>query len=97
MSKKQASISRSSTEPKYRNLATTIAELTWLKSLLSELQVPFTQAPNVYCDNLSIVMIGFYTIGLSILNWIYILSGKMLLETWSLSVIFPLMNKLLIY
>ena len=56
MSKKQALVSRSSTEAEYCSLVATIAELTWLKSLLSELQVPLTQAPIIYCDNLSTVL-----------------------------------------
>ena len=56
MSKKQASISRSSIKAEYRSLVATVAELTWLKSLLSELQVPLTQAPLIYCDNLSAVL-----------------------------------------
>ena len=56
MSKKQASVSHSSTEAEYRSLAATVAEITWLKSLISELRVPLTQAPIIYCDNLSTVM-----------------------------------------
>ena len=49
-------MSRSSTEAKYRSLAAAVAEIIWLKSLLTELQLPLTQIPSLYCDNLSAVM-----------------------------------------
>lgn len=59
MSKKQAVVSRSSTEAEYRSLALVVAELTWLKSLLSELFFPCSKEPPiVYCDNLSTVMLS---------------------------------------
>ena len=43
---------RSSTEAEYRNIAQTSTELTWIHSLLTELQVPFT-TPVIFCDNQS--------------------------------------------
>ena len=43
-SKKQHTVSRSSIEAEFRALANLVAELTWLQSLLGELQVP--QATN---------------------------------------------------
>ena len=96
MSKKQASVSRSSTEAEYRSLAATVAELTWLKSLLTELHVPITQVPAIYCDNQSTVMMTANPIlhhRSNTLNLTYILYGKMLLENLSMSVTYPLMNK----
>jgi Reverse transcriptase (RNA-dependent DNA polymerase) len=51
-SKKQPTVSRSSTEAEYRSLAVTAAELTWISSLLNELQFPMTQPPTLWCDNL---------------------------------------------
>ncbi|KAL5775315.1 hypothetical protein ACOSP7_012872 [Xanthoceras sorbifolium] len=53
--KKQHTISRSSTEAEYRSLASTVAELTWLKSLLQELRVPQPVIPTIWCDNLSTI------------------------------------------
>ena len=57
-SKKQPTVSRSSTEAEYRSLATTIAEITWLKSFLSELRVPVQKPPVVWCDNQSTVLLA---------------------------------------
>ncbi|KAL5737585.1 hypothetical protein ACOSP7_030346 [Xanthoceras sorbifolium] len=48
-------ISRSSTKAEYRSLVSTVAELTWLKSLLHELRVPQPVTPTMRCDNLSII------------------------------------------
>lgn len=49
--KKQKTVSRSSTESEYKALADTVAELTWLETLLRELRVK-TTTPNLWCDNL---------------------------------------------
>jgi hypothetical protein len=51
-SKKQPTVSRSSTEAEYRSLAVTASELTWISSLLKELRFPMSQAPTLWCDNL---------------------------------------------
>jgi Reverse transcriptase (RNA-dependent DNA polymerase) len=51
-SKKQPTVSRSSTEAEYRSMTVTASELTWISSLLQELQFPMTQAPTLWCDNL---------------------------------------------
>ncbi|KAJ3701119.1 hypothetical protein LUZ61_004824 [Rhynchospora tenuis] len=51
-SKKQATVSRSSTEAEYRSLAATASELTWLNSLLAELKFNPAQKPTMWCDNL---------------------------------------------
>ena len=57
-SKKQHTVSRSSTEVEFRALANLVAEITWLQSLLGELQVPQTKNPVVWCDNVSTVMLA---------------------------------------
>ena len=48
-------MSRSSAEAEYRAVANTIAEASWLRQLLSELQSPLQRATLVYCDNISAV------------------------------------------
>eukprot|EP00261_Vitis_vinifera_P039164 XP_019080407.1 PREDICTED: uncharacterized protein LOC109123862 [Vitis vinifera] len=57
-SKKQHIVSRSSIEIEYRSLAGLVAEITWLRSLLSELQLPLAKPPLVWCDNLSTVLLS---------------------------------------
>jgi histone deacetylase 1/2 len=56
-SKKQPLVARSSTEAEYRSMANTTAELMWIQSLLSELQVPY-HTPTLLCDNLSAVSLA---------------------------------------
>ena len=51
-SKKQAAVSRSSTEAEYRALASTTAELCWISSLLTELGINVVTKPVIYCDNI---------------------------------------------
>lgn len=51
-SKKQKSVSRSSTEAEYRSVADTAADLCWINSLLKELGVSSTTQPVIYCDNI---------------------------------------------
>lgn len=51
-SKKQTGVARSSTEAEYRAVASTTAELCWLSSLLSELDIKITTQPAIYCDNI---------------------------------------------
>ncbi|XP_071694263.1 uncharacterized mitochondrial protein AtMg00810-like [Rutidosis leptorrhynchoides] len=57
-SKKQKVVSRSSTEAEYRALADCTCELTWLKSLLHDFQVPCQQPIPIYCDNASAIALA---------------------------------------
>lgn len=57
-SRKQHTVSRSSTEAEYRSLANVVAEITWLVSLLNELRVKLHGKPVVWCDNLSTVQLA---------------------------------------
>ena len=57
-SRKQQVVARSSTEAEYRSLAQTTAEISWIRTLLTELQVPFC-TPIIYCDNQSAVAIAY--------------------------------------
>ncbi|MCI15401.1 copia protein [Trifolium medium] len=52
-SKKQATVSKSSSEAEYRALASTTCEIQWLTYLLRDLQVAFTTPALLYCDSQS--------------------------------------------
>lgn len=52
-SKRQGTISRPSFEAKYRDVANTVAETSWLRNLLRELLYPPLSTMLVYCDNTS--------------------------------------------
>nr|XP_016514347.1 PREDICTED: uncharacterized mitochondrial protein AtMg00810-like [Nicotiana tabacum] len=52
-SKKQRSVSRSSTEAEYRAVAAVVSEVNWLTNLLHELHFPLSAPPTVLCDNVS--------------------------------------------
>lgn len=52
-SKKQGTVSRSSTESEYRSLANTAAEVSWIRHLLCDLKIQIPHAPVLKCDNLS--------------------------------------------
>ncbi|XP_068323099.1 uncharacterized mitochondrial protein AtMg00810-like [Pyrus communis] len=51
-SKKQHTVSRSSTEAEYRALAITAAELAWIRQLLCDMHIPLHSSPMIYCDNI---------------------------------------------
>jgi hypothetical protein len=57
-SKKQAAISRSSAEAELRALATTTAEIIWLRWLLADLGVSCDTPTPLLCDNLSAIQIS---------------------------------------
>ena len=50
-SKKQDIVSRSSAKAKYKSMATTTCEVTWLLYLLRDLHVPHQKPVLLYCDN----------------------------------------------
>jgi histone deacetylase 1/2 len=50
--RKQATVSRSSTEAEYKAIANATGELIWVEALLKELGVTFKQKPCLWCDNL---------------------------------------------
>ncbi|XP_020411466.1 uncharacterized protein LOC109946845 [Prunus persica] len=52
-SKRQGSVSRSSTEAEYRALAHTAADLAWIRQVLADLHMCLPTPPILYCDNLS--------------------------------------------
>ena len=56
-SKKKSVVACSSTKSEYRSMALIAAEVTWIQSLLSELQVPHT-TPVILCDNTSTVSLA---------------------------------------
>uniref|UniRef100_A0A2N9HHW9 Integrase catalytic domain-containing protein n=1 Tax=Fagus sylvatica TaxID=28930 RepID=A0A2N9HHW9_FAGSY len=56
--KKQATVSRSSTESEYRALASASAEVCWLRTLLKDLGIFLSQPPILWCDNVSALAIA---------------------------------------
>ncbi|XP_034223823.1 MDIS1-interacting receptor like kinase 2-like [Prunus dulcis] len=52
-SKKQGSVSRSSTEAEYRALANTAADIAWVRQVLADLHEYLPEPPLLFCDNLS--------------------------------------------
>jgi hypothetical protein len=51
-SEKQRTVARSSTEAEYKALADGTAEILWIRSLMTELQVPSSTVTTLWCDNL---------------------------------------------
>ncbi|KAM1392939.1 hypothetical protein PS1_029222 [Malus domestica] len=52
-SKKQVSVSRSSTEVEYKALANAAADVAWIRLILKDLQVVLPSPPVLHCDNIS--------------------------------------------
>jgi histone deacetylase 1/2 len=50
--RKQATVSRSSTEAEYKSLANATAEMIWVQKLLKELKIPHPPMARLWCDNL---------------------------------------------
>ena len=57
-SKKQTTVARSSTEAEYRALATTAAEVYWLRILFKELRLFLYHIPVLWCDNASAIALS---------------------------------------
>ena len=56
--KKQPTVSRSSTEAEYRSMAATTCELLWLSYILKDLGVPVQVPITLFCDNKSAQMLA---------------------------------------
>ncbi|KAM2234356.1 hypothetical protein EV2_013133 [Malus domestica] len=56
-SKKQKTVSRSSSEAEYRQLAYTAAELSWFRSLFRDLHL-LLDRPTIWCDNVSSIALA---------------------------------------
>jgi hypothetical protein len=52
-SKRQTTLSRSSDEAEYTGVANTVAECSWLRSLLGELRIDINSVTIVFCNNIS--------------------------------------------
>ncbi|CAN6705159.1 unnamed protein product [Malus baccata var. baccata] len=52
-SKKQSTVSRSSTEAEYKALAHCAADIFWIRSVFKDLHQYISNPPSLYCDNLS--------------------------------------------
>ncbi|XP_069152937.1 uncharacterized mitochondrial protein AtMg00810-like [Solanum lycopersicum] len=61
-SKKQNTVSRSSAEAEFRSMATTVAEIVWLKGLFSELGMEIKVPVKVFCDNKAAIQIAAHPI-----------------------------------
>ncbi|XP_068319512.1 uncharacterized mitochondrial protein AtMg00810-like [Pyrus communis] len=57
-SKKQHTVSRSSTEAEYRALAIIAAELAWIRQLFCDMHIPLHSSPMIYCDNVSAIALS---------------------------------------
>ena len=57
-SKRQPTVSRSSSEAEYKGVANVVAETCWIRNLMLELKILITSATLVYCDNVSAVYLS---------------------------------------
>ena len=57
-SKKQSSVSRSSSKAEYKALAHTAADVAWLRLLLKDLGVALPIQPTIFCDNMSAIALS---------------------------------------
>ena len=57
-SKKQNSVSRSSTEAEYKALAHTAADIAWIRYILKDLGVFLDAPPTIHCDNMSAIALS---------------------------------------
>lgn len=55
---KQRTVVRSSTEAEYKSMASSAAELISLQTLISELGLPLSQAPTLWCDNIGVTYLA---------------------------------------
>jgi len=56
--KKQLTMSRSSSKAEYRALASASCEMKWLLYLMKDLKIQCTKKPVIYCDNLSAIHVA---------------------------------------
>jgi histone deacetylase 1/2 len=56
--RKQATVSRSSTESEYKALADATAELIWIQSVLQEIGIKLDRPPVLWCDNLGVTYLS---------------------------------------
>ncbi|XP_020680918.1 uncharacterized protein LOC110098425 [Dendrobium catenatum] len=56
--KKQATVSRSSTESEYRALASATANTIWIKKLLADFLIDHPQSVDLFCDNTSTIALA---------------------------------------
>ncbi|CAN6700356.1 unnamed protein product [Malus baccata var. baccata] len=57
-SKKQNSVSRSSTEAEYKALAHTAANIAWIQNILKDFEVVLDAPPMIHCDNMSAIALS---------------------------------------
>ena len=57
-SKKQSTVSKSSSEAEYRAMSSAASEVAWMVRLLQELQVPTIKPVVLHCDNMSAIHIA---------------------------------------
>jgi len=56
-SRKQPTVSRSSTEVEYRAVASALSETNWITHFLKDLHMPLSDVPTILCDNLEVTYI----------------------------------------